>query len=72
MPQSTRNSAKPWRKKDVTLLRRLAESNTPTPEIGARLGRSPTAVYTKATEEGLNLTPTSRVGRGRRLLRGRR
>lgn len=71
MPQSTRNSAKPWRKKDVTLLRRLAESNTSTPEIGTKLGRTPTAVYAKAAEEGLTLTSTSRVGRGRRL-RGRR
>lgn len=71
MPQSTRSSAKPWRKPDVALLRRLVESNAPTPEVEAKLGRSATAVTTKAAEEGLALTPTSRSGRGRRL-RGRR
>lgn len=71
MPQSTRNSGKPWRKSDVALLRVLAESNTPTLEIGAKLGRSPTAINTKAAEEGLTLAPTSRFGRGHRLLRRR-
>lgn len=71
MPQSTRNSAKPWRKRDVALLHRLAEGNIPTPEIGAKLGRSPTAINAKAAEEGLILTSTSRASRGRRL-RGRR
>lgn len=71
MPQSTRNSGKPWRKSDIALLRRLAENNAPTSEIGSKLGRTPMAINTKAAEEGLTLERTSRFGRGRRL-RGRR
>jgi hypothetical protein len=67
MPQSTRNSGKPWRKSDITLLRRLAEDNTPTSEIGVKLGRTLVAINTKAAEEGLILTPTSRFRRGHRF-----
>ncbi len=63
MPQSTRNSGKPWRKSDVALLRRLAEDNTSTSEIGAKLGRTLVAINTKAAEEGLILTPASRFRR---------
>ena len=66
MPQSTRNSGKPWRKTDVALLRRLADSNTPTSEIGVKLGRTPLAINTKAAEEGLILTAASRFRRTRR------
>jgi hypothetical protein len=71
MPLSTRNSGKPWRKSDVALLRQLAENNIPTSEIGAKLGRTSTAINTKAAEEGLALTPTSRFRRGSRLRRRR-
>lgn len=37
----------------------MAEKNTPTRVMGLKLGRSESAVYSKASEEGVSLKPTN-------------
>jgi len=45
-------------------LRSLAKGNTPTRVIGLKLGRTPGAVYTKASEKNISLKPTNQRPRG--------
>lgn len=59
MSKSTRNSGKDWSKSDVSQLKTLAKENTPTRVIGLKLGRTESAVYSKASEEGVSLSPTN-------------
>jgi hypothetical protein len=66
MSKSTRNSGKPWTPADVTRLRQLARENTPTRFAGLKLGRSPGAVQSKASEMGISLKPTNRSPYNRR------
>lgn len=54
MPKYTRNTGKAWSRSDVSELRDLAKHNTPTRVIGLKLGRTPEAVYTKASEQGVS------------------
>ena len=60
MSKSTRNSGARWTRQDVAELRREAQQNTPTPVIGLHLGRTPAAVQTKASEEGISVNPPNR------------
>jgi hypothetical protein len=55
MTKSTRNIGKNWTKQDVSQLRELAKENTPLRIIGIKLGRSPYAIRTKASEKGISL-----------------
>jgi hypothetical protein len=57
--KSTRNTGKQWTPGDVRELGRLAAGNTPTRVIGLKLGRTPNAVSTKASEVGVSLKPTN-------------
>ena len=57
--KSTRNSGNPWTREDVKELRQLAKQNTPTRVIGLKLGRTETAVRSKASAEGVSLKPTN-------------
>ena len=57
MPWYTRNSGKEWTSKDEQSLKKLAKQDTPTPVIGLKLGRTPAAIYTKASELGVSLMP---------------
>ena len=66
MSKSTRNSGKPWTPADVTQLRQLARGNTPTRVAGLRLGRTPGAVQSKASEMGISLKPTNQSPYNRR------
>lgn len=66
MTRSTRNSGKSWTSGDVGALRNLARENTPTRVIGLKLGRTPGAVSTKASEEGISLKPTNQSPYNRR------
>jgi hypothetical protein len=66
MPKSTRNSGKPWTSQDVKQLRALAKANTPTRVIGLKLGRTPGAVQTKASEKSISLKPTNQSPYNRR------
>jgi hypothetical protein len=59
MPTTTRNSGKPWTAAETKALRSLAAENTPTRVVGLKLGRTPAAVYTKASQEGVSLKPTN-------------
>jgi hypothetical protein len=59
MAKYNRNSGKPWTQADVSKIRQLANKNTPTRVIGLLTGRTEAAVYTKASEEGISLSPTN-------------
>lgn len=66
MSKSTRNTGKHWTGSDMRELRQLARENTPTRVIGVKLGRTPAAVQTKASEEGISLKPTNQAPYNRR------
>lgn len=58
-PKYTRNSGKEWQPKEVSQVRDLAKSNTPTRVIGLILGRPEGGVRAKASEKGISLKPTN-------------
>lgn len=66
MAKSTRNSGKEWTRDDVAQLRELAQENTPTRVIGLKLGRTPGAIYNKASEKRIRLKPMSQSPYGTR------
>lgn len=59
MAKPTRNTGKSWTAQDVRQLKELAKGNTPTRVIGLKLGRTETAIYGKASSEGISLSPTN-------------
>jgi hypothetical protein len=59
MAKYNRNTGKEWTKQEVKQLKELAAENTPTRVIGLKLGRTPAAVYSRASEEGISLAPTN-------------
>ena len=59
MSKSTRNTGKQWTSSDVKELRERAKKNTPTRVMGLKLGRTPAAVQSKASEKGISLKPTN-------------
>jgi len=59
MSKSTRNAGKAWSGVEIKSMAGLARQNTPTRVIGLKLGRSPAAVYNKASEKGISLKPTN-------------
>jgi hypothetical protein len=61
--KTTRNTGKPWTAQEVRELRQLAKENTPTRVIGLKLGRTPGAVQSKASQEGISLAPPNRSPR---------
>ena len=48
-----------WTPEEVKALKQLVKENTPTRVIGLKLGRSATAIYSKAQREGISLKPTN-------------
>lgn len=66
MSKSNRNSGKPWKSQEVKDLRSLASGNTPTRVIGLKLGRTPDAIYAKASEKNISLKPTNQSPYNRR------
>jgi len=66
MAKSDRNSGKPWTPGEIKDLRRLARENTPTRVIGLKLGRTPEAVYKKASDEEISLKPVNQSPYNRR------
>jgi len=66
MPKYNRNSGKPWKSGEVSQLSKLAQQNTPTRVIGLKLGRTPSSIYTKASEENISLAPTNQSPYNRR------
>jgi hypothetical protein len=63
VPKSTQNSGKNWTPGEVGQLRDLARHNTPTRVIGLKLGRTPDAVQSKASDKGISLKPTNQAPR---------
>lgn len=59
MSKSTRNSGSSWTPTQQRELRTLARGNTPTRVIGLKLGRTESAVRTKAAALGVSLKPTN-------------
>lgn len=59
MAKKPTNHGKPWTPADVRQLKEEARQNTPTRVLGLHLGRTPDAVYAKASEEGISLKPTN-------------
>lgn len=55
-----KNDGKRWSSQEIANLRKLATGNTPTRVIGIKLGRTPGAVQTKASEKGISLEPHNR------------
>jgi hypothetical protein len=66
MSKSTRNTGKSWTPTDNRALRQLAAENTPTRVIGLKLGRTPAAVQTHASQQGVSLKPTNQSPYNRR------
>lgn len=66
VPKTERNSGKPWQPTEIKQLKNLAKGNTPTRVIGLELGRTPGAVQSKASEEGISLKPTNQSPYNRR------
>lgn len=59
MAKTPKNHGKAWSKADLKQLKEEAKHNTPTRILGLHLGRTPEAVYSKASEIGLSLKPTN-------------
>ena len=59
MAKSTKNHGKPWTTQDVRDLKTLVRQNTPTRVIALKLGRTESAIYAKASDEGVSLAPTN-------------
>jgi hypothetical protein len=66
MAKTPANSGKEWTNSQVTQLRSLARGNTPTRVIALKLHRTPAAVYTEASKEGIPLKPTNQSPYNRR------
>lgn len=66
MAKQPKNSGKGWSAADVRQLKQLAAGNTPTRVIGLKTGRSPGAVQSKASSEGISLKPTNQSPYNRR------
>lgn len=59
MTKKPPNNNTPWKPAEVKELKKLAKGNTPTRVIGLKLGRTPGAVGSKASQEGISLKPTN-------------
>ena len=59
MSKSTRNTGKSWTPVETKALKTLAAGNTPTRVIGLKLGRTEGAIYNKASEQKVSLSPTN-------------
>ena len=59
MSKKPPNSGKAWTDKDVKQLKQEVGHNTPTRVIGLHMGRTPEAIYAKASTEGISLKPTN-------------
>lgn len=67
MAKYNRNSGKPWTSREVSQLKSLARQNTPTRVIGLKLGRTPDAVYSRASDENISLDPTNQSPYNRKV-----
>ncbi|HET7356687.1 MAG TPA: hypothetical protein VFJ09_08440 [Nocardioidaceae bacterium] len=61
-----KNHGKSWTPSDDKSLKQLASQNTPTRVIGLKMGRTPDAVQSHASELGVSLKPTNQSPYGSR------
>ena len=54
-----KKSGKTWTPTDIKQLKQLAKENTPTRIVALKMGRSPEAVQSKASDAGISLKPTN-------------
>ena len=66
MSKKPENHRTEWTSEQIQQLERLARQNTPTRVMGLKLGRTPDAVATKASDLGLSLKPTNQSPYNRR------
>lgn len=66
MAITDRNSGKTWTTSDIQTLEQLAKKNTPTRVIGLKLGRTPDAIYSKASDLDISVKPTNQSPYNRR------
>lgn len=59
MAKKPPNSGKPWTPAAEKQLKELAKGNTPTRLIALKMGRTPAAVSSHASEQGVSLKPTN-------------
>ena len=59
MSKKPANAGKNWSHSDLSQLKQFAKQNTPTRVIGLKMGRTPDAVASKASEKGISLKPTN-------------
>lgn len=59
MAKTPANHGKSWTPSDNKQLKQLASGNTPTRIIGLKMGRTPDAVQSHASEVGVSLKPTN-------------
>jgi hypothetical protein len=61
-----KNHGKAWTKADIQQLKKLQKENTPTRVIGIKMGRTPDAIQSKASQESISLKPTNQSPYNRR------
>ena len=66
MAKTPANHKKNWTPQELGKLEKLVDENTPTRLIAYKLGRTPDAIYTKASEEDISLKPTNQSPYNRR------
>lgn len=59
MAKPPSNNGKSWTPAQNQQLRTLAKGNTPTRVIGLKMGRTPGAVQSHASAQGVSLKPTN-------------
>ena len=66
MTKAPKNHRKAWTQQDVQKLDRLIAENAPTRVMALKLGRTPDAVYAKASELDRSVKPTNQSPYNRR------
>jgi hypothetical protein len=66
MAKKPANHRKNWTPQELGKVEKLRNENTPTRVIGLKMGRTPEAIYSKASEEGISLKPTNQSPYNRR------
>ena len=59
-----KNSGKKWTTPQVQELKTLAKGNTPTRVIALKMGRTPDAIQSEASKEGISLKPANQAPYG--------
>lgn len=66
MKKTPKNQGKEWTGNDISNLKKLVKSNTPTGLIAYELGRTENSVRSKASEIEVSLKPTNQSPYNRR------